>query len=208
MSVEEARGEALPTGLKASGEFGVFVFLVSEGLLFGALILGYIVMRLSPGADFAGASQELSLLLGTLNTCVLLTSSLAAALATMWADGRRENVARIAMLVTAGLGVVFLCIKGYEWFDEAHKGLLPFRDMSDRYPKASPQQHRAFFDAYLVLTGTHGLHLITGIGLMLGLAVFWKRLAHPAHTLKMAALYWHFIDVIWVFLFPLLYLVR
>ena len=87
MSVEEARGEALPTGLKASGEFGVFVFLVSEGLLFGALILGYIVMRLSPGADFAGASQELSLLLGTLNTCVLLTSSLAAALATMWADG-------------------------------------------------------------------------------------------------------------------------
>ncbi|HEU6454710.1 MAG TPA: cytochrome c oxidase subunit 3 [Roseateles sp.] len=207
MSVE-TQGEPLPTGLKASGELGVFVFLVSEGLLFGALILGYTVMRLSPGADFAGASKELSLLLGTLNTCVLLTSSLAAALATMWADGKRDGYARIAILVTAALGLVFLCIKSYEWFDEAQKGLLPFRDVSDRYPKASPQEHREFFDAYLVLTGTHGLHLISGIGLMLGITVFWKHLVHPAHTLKMAALYWHFIDVIWVFLFPLLYLVR
>ena len=200
--------QPLETGLKASGELGVFVFLVSEGLLFGALILGYTVLRLSPGSDFAGASKELSLLLGTLNTCVLLTSSLAVALAAMWADGKRANYARIAMVVTAGLGIIFLCIKGYEWFDEAQKGLLPFRDMSDRYPKASPQEHREFFDAYLVLTGTHGLHLVTGIGLMLGLTVFWKRLVRPAHTLKMAALYWHFIDVIWVFLFPLLYLVR
>ena len=61
---------------------------------------------------------------------------------------------------------------------------------------------------YLVLTGTHALHLVSGIGLVGGIALFWRRLARPAHTLKMAALYWHFIDIVWVFLFPLLYLVR
>ena len=195
------------TGVERSGEFGVFVFLVSEGLLFSALILGYLVARFAPGADFAGGSRELSLPLGTVNTAVLLSSSFVIALATIWGEehGRR---ARIAALITATLGVVFLCIKGTEYFEEAQKGLLPFRDMADRYPKAEPQHLRLFFDVYLALTGTHALHVISGIGLVGGIAVFWRRLKRPAHTLKMAALYWHFIDVIWVFLFPLLYLVR
>jgi cytochrome c oxidase subunit 3 len=196
------------TPSRSHGELGVFVFLASEGLLFGALVLGYTVTRLAPGADFGGASRELSLTLGTLNTCVLLTSSFAVALATIWADGKRDDLARLALLATAALGLVFLCIKGYEYYDEAQRGLFPLRDMADRYPRANPQQHREFFDIYLALTGTHALHLISGIGLMGGITLFWRRLAHPAHTLKLAALYWHFIDVIWVFLFPLLYLVR
>lgn len=196
------------TGVQPSGELGMFVFLTSEGLLFGALVLGYTVARLMPGADFAAGSHELSLPLGTLNTAVLLTSSFCIALATIWGDGGRERWARLALWVTAALGVVFLCIKGYEYFDEAQKGLLPFRDMSDRYPGASPPRLRLFFDCYLALTGTHALHLISGVGVVLGIAIGWRRLARPAHTLKMVALYWHFIDVVWVFLFPLLYLVR
>lgn len=201
-------GEREDTGVRPSAEFGMFVFLVSEGLLFGALVLGYCVARLAPGADFAAGSRELSLALGTTNTGVLLTSSLCAALATIWGDGKRDAWARLALVATAALGVVFLCIKGYEYFDEAQKGLLPFRDMSDRYPGAAPPKLRLFFDCYLALTGTHALHLITGIGVVLGIAIGWRRLARPAHTLKMVALYWHFIDVVWVFLFPLLYLVR
>ncbi|MBN9305548.1 MAG: hypothetical protein BGO82_03555 [Devosia sp. 67-54] len=201
----EAQGHA--TGVEPSGEFGVFVFLVSEGLLFSALILGYLVARLAPGADFAAGSRELSLPLGTLNTAVLLSSSFCIALATIWGS-ERSRWARLAALATVALGIVFLCIKGYEYFEEAQKGLLPFRDMSDRYPKAEPQHLRLFFDVYLALTGTHALHVISGIGLVGGIALFWRRLARPAHTLKLAALYWHFIDVIWVFLFPLLYLAR
>lgn len=191
----------------AKGEFGVFVFLVSEGLLFGALVLGYLVTRLAPGADFAGGSRELSLFLGTTNTAALLTSSFCIALATIWSE-RRPGRARMAALATVALGAIFLCIKGYEYFEEAQKGLLPFRDMVDRYPKAAVAPHREFFDIYLALTGTHALHLLSGIGLVGGTALMWRRLSHPARTLKMAALYWHFIDVIWVFLFPLLYLVR
>lgn len=201
----EAQGHG--TGVEPSGEFGVFVFLVSEGLLFSALILGYLVARLAPGADFAAGSRELSLPLGTLNTAVLLSSSFCIALATIWGS-ERSRWARLAALATVALGIVFLCIKGYEYFEEAQKGLLPFRDMSDRYPKAEPQHLRLFFDVYLALTGTHALHVISGIGLVGGIALFWRRLARPAHTLKLAALYWHFIDVIWVFLFPLLYLAR
>ena len=146
--------------------------------------------------------------LGTLNTAVLLTSSFLIALATIWGDRDQGRRARLAALATAALGIVFLCIKGYEYFEEAQKGLLRFRDMADRYPKATPQHLRLFFDVYLALTGTHGLHVISGVGLVGGIAMFWRRLKRPAHTLKMAALYWHFIDVIWVFLFPLLYLVR
>lgn len=203
---ESAQGHG--TGYEPAGEFGVFVFLASEGLLFGALVLGYVVARLSPGADFAAGSRELSLPLGTVNTAVLLTSSLCAALATMWADARQSRMARLALLATALLGLVFLCIKGYEYWDEAQKSLLPFRDSAARYPGSSPPHLRLFFDAYLALTGTHALHLLTGIGLVGGIALFWRRLQRPAHTLKLAALYWHFIDVVWVFLFPLLYLVR
>lgn len=195
------------TGVEPSGEFGVFVFLVSEGLLFSALILGYLVARLAPGTDFAAGSRELSLPLGTLNTAVLLSSSFCIALATIWGS-EHSRWARLAALATVTLGIVFLCIKGYEYFEEAQKGLLPFRDMSDRYPKAEPQHLRLFFDVYLALTGTHALHVISGIGLVGGIALFWRHLARPAHTLKLAALYWHFIDVIWVFLFPLLYLAR
>ena len=201
----EAQGRG--TGVERSGEFGVFVFLVSEGLLFSALILGYLVARLAPGSDFAGGSRELSLPLGTINTAVLLTSSFIIALATIWGE-EHARWARIAAVGTAALGLVFLGIKGFEYFEEAQKGLLPLRDMADRYPKAEPQHLRLFFDVYLALTGTHALHVISGVGLVGGIAVFWRRLARPAHTLKLAALYWHFIDVIWVFLFPLLYLVR
>jgi cytochrome c oxidase subunit 3 len=196
------------TGIERSGEFGVFVFLTSEGLLFGALVLGYLIARLSPGAEFGIASRELSLPLGTLNTAILLTSSFCAALATIAAEARQDRWARLTLVATALLGLAFLGIKAFEYWDEASKGLLPFRNAADRYPAASPPPHRLFFDVYLALTGTHALHLVSGIGLVGGIAAFWSRLARPAHTLKMAALYWHFIDVVWVFLFPLLYLVR
>lgn len=200
--------EATQRRTREAGEFGVFVFLVSEGLLFSALVLGYVVARLAPNADFAAGSGQLSLPLGSINTAVLLTSSFCAALATIWGDGGRHRRARLMLLATAVLGVAFLCIKGYEYFEEAQRGLLPFRDMSDRYPRLEVAPHRLFFDVYLALTGTHALHVVSGAALVAGVAAFWRRLAHPAHTLRMVVLYWHFIDVIWVFLFPLLYLVR
>ena len=201
-----AQGEG--TGAERSGEFGMFVFLASEGLLFGALVLGYLIARLSPGADFGAGSRELSLPLGTINTGILLTSSFCAALATIAADAKQDRLARLALVATALLGLAFIGIKALEYWDEAGKGLLPIRNDAARYPATTPPHLRLFFDIYFALTGTHALHLVSGIGLLGGIAALWSRLTRPAHTLKMVVLYWHFIDVVWVFLFPLLYLVR
>ena len=196
------------TGVEPAGQFGVFIFLASEGMLFGALILAYLGARIDNGPAFLAGSHELSLALGTTNTAVLLTSSLGAALATIWAEARQPGRARLALAGTAMLGALFLAIKGYEYWDEAGRNLLPFADIARRDPFHPVEATRVFFDAYLILTGTHALHLLSGIGLMAGLALFWRRLQRPGHVVRLAALYWHFIDLIWVFLFPLLYLVK
>jgi cytochrome c oxidase subunit 3 len=196
------------TGVEPSGQFGVFIFLASEGMLFGALILAYLGARIENGAAFLAGSHELSLLLGTTNTGVLLTSSLCAALATIWAEQKRSRRVRLALVATAALGTVFLLIKGYEYWDEAGRGLLPIPNVERHDPFYPNEPTRVFFDAYLALTGTHALHLVSGIGLMSGIALMWRRLKRPGHVVRLAALYWHFIDLIWVFLFPLLYLVK
>lgn len=196
------------TGVEPSGQFGVFIFLASEGMLFGALILAYLGARIGNAPAFVAGSHELSLPLGTANTAVLLTSSFAAALATIWAEEKRARRGRFALAATAVLGAVFLAIKAYEYWDEARRGLLPFPAIELRDPFHPVAPTRVFFDAYVALTGVHALHLITGIVLMVALALFWRRLQRPGHVVRLAALYWHFIDLVWVFLFPLLYLVR
>jgi cytochrome c oxidase subunit 3 len=197
------------TGVRPSGEFGVFIFIGSEAMLFGGLILSYVVARLHHHDAFVGGSAELSLFTGTLNTAILLTSSFAVALATIWGEeAGKDRRTRLALGVTAVLGVLFLCVKAYEYYDEAQRHVLPALGLPFDYSGPDPEHARLFFDAYLALTGTHGLHVLTGIGLILTLALGWKRIGRPAHWLKLAALYWHFIDVIWVFLFPILYMVR
>ena len=203
---EDVQGHG--TGVEPSGQFGVFVFLASEGMLFGAMILAYIGARIENHEAFAAGSRELSLVLGTANTAVLLTSSLCAALASLWAEEKHGRRARHTLWATAALGTAFLCIKGYEYWDEANRGLLPSPNSALRDPFHAVDTTRIFFDSYLALTATHALHLLTGIVLLAGLALLWTRLERPGHVVRLAALYWHFIDLIWVFLFPLLYLVR
>ncbi len=203
---DAAQGEG--TDVEPSGQFGLFVFLASEGLLFGGLLLVYTVARLVHPEIFVAGAKELSLPLGTANTAILLTSSLAVALATLWSEQQHAARARLSLLVTVCLGAAFLVIKGMEYAQEASRGLLPMPDPSLRDPFATAEPHRLFFNIYLALTGTHALHLITGMLVLGFIALWWRRLHRPAHTLKLAGLYWHFIDVIWVFLFPLLYLVR
>lgn len=196
------------TGIRPTGEFGVFIFIGSEAMLFGALLLAYVVARLHHHDAFVAASAELSLFTGTLNTAILLTSSFAVALATIWGEAKDGRHARVALVVTALLGLAFLGVKAYEYYDEAQRHLLPVLGLPFAFPGPDPEHAHLFFDAYLELTITHGLHVFTGICLMLALAIGWRRLGRPAHWLKLGALYWHFIDVIWVFLFPILYMVR
>jgi cytochrome c oxidase subunit 3 len=194
--------------------FGMWVFLSSELLFFGPLLLGYLYLRMHDPQATGMASRHTDLLLGTVNTAVLLTSSFVMALAGHAAQGGgsagRRRAARLLAL-TALLGIVFLAVKGYEWHQEVGEHLFPgpgFRP-SDGTVAGTSYGMELFFLLYFAATGLHALHLVIGVSACLWLAV---RLRHApprgpgADAVELAGLYWHFVDVVWIFLYPLLYL--
>lgn len=185
----------------------MWVFLISETLIFGAFITVYLISRYRFPEGFATAAVETSLWLGTLNTTVLLTSSMTMALAEMYAEAG-HRIARGLLAVTAVLGSVFLAIKFYEWYDEYRHGLVPFLGLD--FVWEGPDRHAAelFFRLYFALTGLHAVHLSIGVGLVTGAAILWPRIAAAKRGQRATAfaLYWHFIDVVWVFLFAFFYL--
>jgi cytochrome c oxidase subunit 3 len=196
--------------------FGMWVFLASELLLFGPLLFGYVYLRLRFPEACAHASRHTDFVLGTANTAVLLTSSFLMALAALAADaGQRRRAARL-LLATAALGLVFLVIKGWEYHAEFGEHLFPGIGFNpgfhprDAGTQALMQGMELFFLLYFALTGLHALHLTAGI--LACLLVAWRlRRPPPAGTgpeaVELAGLYWHFVDVAWIFLYPLLYLV-
>jgi cytochrome c oxidase subunit 3 len=199
-----------------AGTFGMWVFLASELVFFGPLLFGYVYLRLRFPEASAHASRHTDFLLGTVNTAVLLTSSFTMALAGAAADaGQRRRAARL-LLGTAALGLLFLAIKGWEYHAEFSEHLFPgagFRP-ADALPQPDMQPlmqgMQLFFLLYFALTGLHALHLTAGILACLMVAL---RLRHPPPAgidgvaVELAGLYWHFVDVVWIFLYPLLYLV-
>jgi cytochrome c oxidase subunit III len=189
-----------------TGKLGMWVFLASEVLFFGGLFLAYLYGRTHWPQGWSAASRRTDVVLGTVNTALLLTSSAAVALAVACAQdarGRRWTTPLLAL--TAALGVAFLAIKGVEWHAEWRAHLVPGPGFA--LDVAGAQQ---FFALYFVMTGLHGVHMIAGIGALALLALgrargrAWARAGH----LEIAALYWHFVDIVWIFLYPLLYLVE
>jgi len=192
-----------------SVELGMWIFLLTEAMLFGALILCYSIMRILHPSAFSSASQLLNMKAGALNTSVLLTSSLTMALAVRASElGRRRTLA-LFLAVTALLGMVFLGIKGYEYHTEWLDHLVPNSSFSVNLPEAPFV--RLFFNIYFILTGLHALHLFIGsvwLTVLSAISVFSERYTGSRSiTIHSAGLYWHFVDCVWVFLFPLLYLI-
>jgi cytochrome c oxidase subunit III len=184
---------------------GMWLFLVTEMILFGGLFIAYSYMRATYPAEFHHGGAELNAVLGVTNTVVLLTSSLAVVLAIV-AIQRGERGRALAFLgTTLGLGVVFLGIKSIEWAAKIHHGLYP------RAPHLGtlPQGEQVFFGLYFTMTGLHGVHVIAGL-LVLGwvtVQVARNRVRADSYVqLENAGLYWHLVDVIWIFLLPLFYL--
>ncbi len=172
------------------GKVGMWWFLVSEVMVFGGLIASYIVARLgSPG--WAAEAAHLSVPVASLNTLILLTSSMTMVQAFGAADRGDRAGARRNLLFTILLGFGFLGMKGYEYTGKVVAGLMP---------ASGP-----FWSFYYTMTGLHGLHVLGGIVANLSLYVLARRQLNP-HRLECAGLYWHFVDVVWIFLFPLLYL--
>jgi cytochrome c oxidase subunit 3 len=176
-------------------------------MFFGGMFTAYVVYRALHPEAFGHASRHLDVALGTLNTAVLIGSSLTMALAVRAAQlGARGMVAWL--LLTAGLGTAFLVVKVSEYAHKLHEGLLP----GPRFAYTGPDAPQAelFFFVYFTMTGLHALHMVIGLGLLAWLAVRASRgrFGPAYHTpVEMTGLYWHFVDVVWIFLFPLLYLI-
>lgn len=188
---------------------GMYVFLATEIMLFGGLFATIYVTRALNPQEVVEASKRMHVGIGAVNTAVLLTSSLLVALAVVAA---RAGRARRVVLLLGGavlLGLLFLGLKIYEYSLEYADGLLPVLSDPGRY--SGPVEHH-FLNLYLAATGLHAVHLTIGLLLLSGLA--WRigraglTLPHRAVTVEACGLYWHFVDVVWVFLFPALYLVR
>ncbi|MBI5209882.1 MAG: cytochrome c oxidase subunit 3 [Elusimicrobia bacterium] len=186
-------------------KIGMWLFLFTELMLFGGLFLLYAAYRMLHPAEFHRASQELNAVIGVGNTLVLLTSSLFAALAlTAVQQGRGEAGARWAAL-TACLGALFLMNKGLEWGAKFHHGIFP----GSALVKAMPPGEGLFFGLYFTMTGLHALHVLIGVVLLAVVALLVKggRVRQgDCVLLENAGLYWHLVDVIWIFLLPLFYL--
>lgn len=201
------RARAVTASRVEASDLGMWVFLTTETLFFGALFFAYTVGRLKFPEAFAAAGKRTDLALGTLNTAILLTSSLFMALALERANrGMRRAGARLLDL-TATLGVAFLVIKAIEYWIDFGNHLVPGVDFA--FDASDLPGAKLFFTLYFVMTGIHALHLGIGVGLTLFTAHRLRRAASgpQGDRARCVGLYWHFVDVIWVFLFPLLYLV-
>ena len=189
-----------------TAELGMWVFLGTEVLLFGGLILGYFVYRHAYPSGFAAASRHTEIVIGTANTAILLTSSFLVA----WAvDAFSVETRKLCAGLLSGaivLGLAFIVLKGIEYTGEYREHLVPGIDFSFEASEANGAQ--LFFVFYFVATAIHALHMLIGIGLLAIMAILTWRSPSTRHraALHSSALYWHFVDVVWIFLFALIYL--
>jgi cytochrome c oxidase subunit 3 len=191
-----------------AGQLGMWLFLVTEILFFGGMFTAYVVYRsLYPGA-FAHASHHLDVRLGTVNTAVLISSSLTMALAVHAAQTGSRRGTLMWLVLTALLGTTFLGIKSYEYAHKFHEGLVPGPHFT--YPGPDAPQAQLFFGLYFAMTGVHALHMVIGLGILAWLMREARRgrFGPAYHTpVELTGLYWHFVDIVWIFLFPFLYLI-
>jgi cytochrome c oxidase subunit 3 len=194
---------------REAARIGMWVFLTTEVMFFGALFVVYFYDRRLYSEAFASAGGRTDLWLGAGNTAVLLLSSLSMALAVRAAKLGRDRALFRRLLSTMLLGSAFLALKGLEYSRHIHEGLLPGAAFVYA-PAALARPAELFFYLYFVMTGLHALHMLVGLAWLAVLAVRARAdgRADLFTPVEVAGLYWHFIDVVWIFLFPMFYLAR
>ena len=188
-------------------KMGMWLFLFTEVLLFGGMFLAYAVYRYKYPDQFHLAGMEMNTGIGTLNTIILLTSSLTVALSIAAMQKGNRFLSIILLVVTDLFGFMFLINKFFEWSAEIAHGNYP----GAKELLAKPDGQILFFGLYYVMTGLHGLHVIIGMVILTFMLVFIIRnKITPDNYVKLenAGLYWHLVDLIWIFLFPLFYLIQ
>lgn len=187
---------------------GMWAFLITEVLFFGGLFTAYIVFRTQYPEAFVLASHRLDVMLGAVNTGVLLASSLTMAFAVRSAqEGKNGKTIRF-LLITGVLGTIFLVIKGFEYAHKFETNLFPGDSFVFDGPEPGPAQ--LYFILYFMMTGVHAAHMVVGL-LLLVVMVYMtakkKFTAQYYNPIENFGLYWHFVDIVWIFLYPLLYLI-
>ena len=191
-----------------AGKMGIWLFLVTEILLFGGLFCAFAIYRSWYYPAFVEAHHHLDKVMGGTNTIVLITSSLTMALAVRAAQTNKKGLTVGLLLVTLLCAAGFLVIKYFEYSHKFHDGLLPGKYFT--YEHAKYAEESVFFAVYFMMTGIHGFHVIVGMGLILWIMIkaakgqFSSRYYAPVEGV---GIYWHLVDLVWIYLFPLLYLI-
>jgi cytochrome c oxidase subunit III len=197
---------------RESATLGMWVFLVTEVLFFGGMFMTYTLNRSTYPTIFAEASRSITLWLGAVNTVVLIGSSLTMAMAVWASQVGKKQLVTVFLIATLVLGSVFLGIKGVEYHDKFVEHHIPGLNFNFEPGADIPTNAHAqlFFSLYFAMTGLHALHMIIGAGLIIWLIKqsLRGRFTPQYNTpVEMIGLYWHFVDIVWIFLFPLLYLI-
>ena len=194
---------------KDASTLGMWIFLITEIMFFGGMFLAYTIYRSSYPEIFAICSSSLNVYIGAANTVVLLCSSFTMVMAVRSAQLGKQGAIIFNLILTLGLGFVFLGVKAYEWNEKFVEHHIPgpgfhFEGIAQQGPA------QLFFSLYFAMTGLHALHMVIGAGILTWLIIKAKQGTFTAEYMTpvdVAGLYWHFVDIIWIFLFPLLYLI-
>ncbi len=207
---------------REASSFGMWLFLLTEVMFFGGMFTAYLIYRNWYYPAFVVGSHQLSIVLGTINTAVLICSSFTMAMGVYSAEMKQRKALVGWLLATIVLGFVFLGIKADEYHEKWEKHHVPglnfsiqeFTHPTNPEEKALPadmaQKTQVYFSLYFAMTGMHALHMVVGISILLVLVVrAWAGAYTQGHmtTIENFGLYWHFVDIVWIFLFPLLYLI-
>jgi cytochrome c oxidase subunit 3 len=195
---------------------GIWIFLVTEIMFFGGVFAAYAIFRWLYFAAFEGGSRILDVRLGALNTIVLLASSLTMALSVRSAQTGNRRALVLFLILTMILGGVFLGVKAAEYHQKFVEHIVPSLDWAPegevlaRLAPGGLNHAELYFFFYFAMTGLHALHMIIGMGLLLWLVFRARKGGFTTHyfaPVEVVGLYWHFVDIVWIFLFPLLYLI-
>jgi cytochrome c oxidase subunit 3 len=213
---------------REAGTLGMWVFLVTEIMFFGGMFLAYTLFRYQYPAAFVSASNHLDITLGAVNTAVLIVSSFTMAMAVFATQVGKRQLTIICLILTMILGAGFLGIKAVEYREKYRDSLIPGRLIPWRPFNPAVAQHgekdphklhlidganvknvELFYWIYFAMTGMHALHMVIGLGIMTVILIMaWRGRFSPEYhaPVEITGLYWHFVDIVWIFLFPLLYL--
>lgn len=195
---------------KDASTLGMWIFLITEIMFFGGMFAAYTIYRSAYPTVFGVASTSLNVTIGAINTCVLLLSSFTMVMAVRAGQLGQRNMIIFFLIITLIFGCVFLGVKAYEWTEKYEEHHMP--GQAAFHLEGTPLQGPAklFFSLYFAMTGLHALHMVVGVGILTFIILETKKGKYSADyytPIDIAGLYWHFVDIVWIFLFPLLYLI-